>query len=331
MAAQMPDSDARRGPSEFVVKQRLLDGEDEVKMIQQACKEGYTDTVEYLLSLPHLDVGRHALACLDRAVGRSQTDVVRLLLKDPRIDPSVQNCQVVRQAARFGYTDIIDLFLQDSRVVGSGGNQAAFDGTVAFGDYSLFERLVNSASVDPSHDENHAIRAAASRNDAHMVNRLLQESCVDPSAKNNEALIMAACMGHEKTLCLLVADARIYIDGTIPTVSQQQSQPYYNSPITATRLIRNSILQMLASGDLPFDAEATLSPDTLDETDIGMALEVTHEKSLISAQIVMRALLGGLSSDIVTEILWILFKNSLFPCVPSPERRTRFWQLVIHT
>jgi len=311
-----------------VVKKSLEDGKDLAELIQQACKEGYAGTIEYILTLPHLDLASHSFMALTSAISRNQSTVVKLLLGDDRVDPTLHDCQVVLQAAQYGYQEIVNILLQDERVVNNGGYQAAFDGTVTFGNYPLFEKLVGL--VDTAKDDNHAIRSAAVRNDARMMRYLLQDSRVDPTAKDNDALVKAACMGHEQAVSLLVADPRIYINGMIPTISEEQAQPFFNNSNTATDLIRDSVLQMFSSGEFEFDAADTLSPDTLGETRIRSALEATHRTSLMAVQ-EASYILQRMPTDIVTEVLWMIYCYSLFPWLPSKERKAKVRQLVEHS
>ena len=136
------------------------------------------------------------------------------------------------------------------------------------------------------------------------MQHLLKDPRVDPSDKKNDALVKAACMGHKRAVQLLVTDSRIYLDGKIPYISKEQSQLYYNSSEVATRLIRETVLRLLAGGEIPFDVYETFSPQTLSAADVTAALQSSNDSSLLVIQEAKFAL-QNLSQDIVTEILWI--------------------------
>lgn len=311
--------------------QRSQPSENEMEiseLIQQACKEGYLDTIKYLLSRCDIHLSHYSFLALSSAVQRNQCQVVKLLLTDNRIDPTQNKCQVVYQTAHFGYTQMVDLFLSNDRVVECGGRQAAFDGAVEFGSFSLVDELLESKDVNPAKDDNHAIRQTASRNDIRMMKQLLGDSRVDPSANNNDALIKAACMGHKKAVELLIRDARIYVNGTIPQVSQDQAQSFHNSAETATKLVRNSVLTMLAGGDIPFDVYETFSCEALSAVDVSKALQTSHDSSIATGNQIEVAL-RVLCEDVVVEILWMLVGNSIFPWQPASERRTNLRMLLV--
>lgn len=300
-----------------------------VSLISQACREGYLDTIKYILSRTDIPLAQYSFLALSNAVVRNQVQVVKLLLDDHRIDASEGNCQVVRQAARYGYEAIVRLLLENGNVVDNSGHQAAFDGVVEFGGFALFQELVSLDSVDPSANDNFAIRSAASRNDSRMISRLLQDSRVDPSAKNNAALVKAARFGFQAAVDALVADPRIYKNGRIPLVPEQHTvHSYYNDSMHASRMIRGSVLQVISDGELPFDAAETLSTQTLVESDVQSASVACHNKSFLVAREAIHSLHSHLPDDVIVEVLWMIHCFSIFPWMQAKERKAELKHLV---
>lgn len=297
-------------------------------LLRHACREGDLEMVDYLLS--QNDLSHYSFLAFSSAVRRNQVAVVKLLLNDIRMDPTIRQCQVVRQASEYGFKVLVDIFLQDDRVVTSGGHQAAFDGAAAFGSLALFEELICLDTVDPSSDENHAIRSAAKRNDTRMIQLLLQNPSVDPSAKKNDALVTAACLGHEPAVDLLVADARIYINGMIPVVSQQQTLSYLTNSVVASNLIQKSAMRLLATGEQTFDVAKVLSKETLDKCIVKTSLQNCHDRSLILLNEAVRCL-DALSEDVIVEILWTIWCYSFYPWLPANERKAELKRFVTHS